>query len=201
LARDKLGPEQIEQFKKHGFTVMRRAFEDEAVAQFDGVGHRLVQQPEALGPPLGLSRSEPARPPNAYHPDRTHLAFPCGFRGLELAAQGRWSSSCMGEPPRSVKEMQLSSCPARGLQAASDRRPAGNTMRIFSAFGLVSVEKRREKACLPDRREYEHKGLARAVGAPLPKATWASRLRVLTLQARRRYQFLRHAMCRTLQPI
>ena len=49
LAIGKLDPSQVEQFKKRGYTVLRRAFGGEAVAQFDAWATDLVHQPEVSG--------------------------------------------------------------------------------------------------------------------------------------------------------
>ena len=163
LAIDKLDLSQVEQFKKRGFTVLRHAFDGEAVAQFDAWATDLVQQPEASG------RQWVYRDPSLLDPSQRIITrierispFHKGFESLTLALKPL-VEQLLGEPAALFKEKINFKFPgADGFKPHQDAQAGWNNYADFFVSALVCFdEATAANGCLQIVDNYEHKGLAR----------------------------------------
>lgn len=163
LATGKLDLPQVEQFKRHGFTVMRRAFDGEAVAQFDAWATDLVQQPEVSG------RHWVYRDPSLLDPSQRIITrierispFHAGFEALTLALKPL-VEQLLGEPAALFKEKINFKFPgADGFKPHQDAQAGWNNYADFFVSALVCFDEATAKnGCLQIVENYEHKGLAR----------------------------------------
>ena len=163
LAIDKLDPSQVGQFKKHGFTVLRQAFDGEAVAQFDAWATDLVQQPEVSG------RQWVYRDPSLLDPTHRIITrierispFHKGFESLTRALKPL-VEQLLGEPVALFKEKINFKFPgADGFKPHQDAQAGWNNYADFFVSALVCFdEATAENGCLQIVDNYQHKGLDR----------------------------------------
>jgi hypothetical protein len=163
LAIDKLEPDQVEQFKTHGFTLLRRAFDGDAVKRFDEWSRDLVRQPEISG------RHWVYRDPSLIDPSQRIITrierispFHDGFRQLTMALKPP-VEQLLGEPALLFKEKINFKFPgADGFKPHQDAQAGWNSYADFFVSALVCFdEATAENGCLQIVENYRHKTLAK----------------------------------------
>lgn len=163
LAIDKLEPGQVEQFKTHGFTLLRRAFDGDAVKRFDEWSCDLVRQPEISG------RHWVYRDPSLIDPSQRIITrierispFHDGFRQLTMALKPP-VEQLLGEPALLFKEKINFKFPgADGFKPHQDAQAGWNSYADFFVSALVCFdEATAENGCLQIVENYRHKALAK----------------------------------------